>query len=114
MDDLYPRGRGTSSYTELLYAHLLDSNGSRLTYTHFTSRVAYGTFMEISFNRHIFIQRNKVYRVGVVLNKGGLYPSGVYAETALCDGVLFKFNVGNPNDSVRDGLIHSIVFRHVC
>ena len=111
--ELYPR-RGTSSYTELLYAHLLDSNGSRLTYTHFTSRVAYGTFMEISFNRHICIQRNKVYRVGVVLNKGGLYPSGVYAETALSDGVLFKFNVGNPNDSVRDGLIHSIVFRHVC
>lgn len=105
--------REQSSYTELLYAHLLDSTGSRLTYTHFTSRVSYGTFMEISFNRHIFIQRNKVYRVGVVLNKGGSYPTGSYAETALCDGALFKFNVGSPTDSVRDGLIHSIVFRHV-
>ncbi|XP_034255790.1 BTB/POZ domain-containing protein 6-B-like isoform X1 [Thrips palmi] len=112
VDGCYTRAE-KSSYNELLYAHLLDSNGSRLTYTHYTSRVAYGTFVEISFNRHIFIQRNKVYRVGVVLNKGGSYPAGVYAETALCDGVLFKFNVGNPMDSIRDGLIHSIVFRHV-
>lgn len=69
--------------------------------------------MEISFNRHIFIQRDKVFRVGVVLNKGGSYPTGAYEETAVCDGVVFKFNVGNPNDSVRDGLIHSIVFRLV-
>ncbi|KAK3921128.1 BTB/POZ domain-containing protein 6-B [Frankliniella fusca] len=108
-----PYVRCQSSYTELLYAHLLDSNGARLTYTHFTSRVGYGTFMEISFNRHIFIQRNKVYRVGVVLNKVGSYRAEAYAETAICDGVVFKFNVGNPNDSIRDGLIHSIVFRHV-
>ncbi|XP_026285794.1 BTB/POZ domain-containing protein 6-B isoform X2 [Frankliniella occidentalis] len=112
IDGQYVR-RERSSYTELLYAHLLDSNGARLTYTHLTSRVNYGQFMEISFNRHIFIQRNKVYRVGVVLNKGGSYPAGAYTETAVCDGVLFKFNVGNPNDSIRDGLIHSIVFRHI-
>nr|CAD7196800.1 unnamed protein product [Timema douglasi] len=52
--------QGTNSYTELLYAHLLDSDGSRLTYTHFTSRVAYSELIEISFNRPVFIQRNKV------------------------------------------------------
>nr|CAD7411121.1 unnamed protein product [Timema cristinae] len=51
--------QGTNSYTELLYAHLLDSDGSRLTYTHFTSRVAYSELIEISFNRPVFIQRNK-------------------------------------------------------
>jgi hypothetical protein len=26
-------------YNELLYAHLLDSDGARLTYTHFTAKV---------------------------------------------------------------------------
>lgn len=49
-----------SSYTELLYAHLLDSDGSRLTYTHFTSRVTIGSLVEITFNRPVYIQRNKV------------------------------------------------------
>ncbi len=28
-----------SEYNELLYAHLLDAEGSRLTYTHFTAKV---------------------------------------------------------------------------
>jgi hypothetical protein len=49
-----------STYTELLYAHLLDADGSRLTYTHFTSRVSFRSLIDISFNRPIYIQRNKV------------------------------------------------------
>lgn len=49
-----------STYTELLYAHLLDADGSRLTYTHFTSRVAYRSLIDISFNRPVYIQKNKV------------------------------------------------------
>lgn len=50
----------TNTYTELLYAHLLDADGSRLTYTHFTSRVAYGSLIDISFNRPVYIQKHKV------------------------------------------------------
>ena len=49
-----------SSYTEVLYAHLLDSDGSRLTYTHFTTKVSSGTLVEITFNRPVYIQKNKV------------------------------------------------------
>lgn len=49
-----------TTYTELLYAHLLDADGSRLTYTHFTSRVPWRSLIDISFNRPIYIQRNKV------------------------------------------------------
>lgn len=49
-----------SSYTEVLYAHLLDSDGSRLTYTHFTTKVDSGTLVEITFNRPVYIQKNKV------------------------------------------------------
>lgn len=50
----------SNSYTELLYAHLLDGDGSRLTYTHFTSRVSYRSLIDISFNRPVYIQKNKV------------------------------------------------------
>jgi len=98
------------SYTELLYAHLLDSDGSRLTYTHYTTRVNYGSLVEITFNRSVEIQRNKVYRVGVVLNKVGWYPMGLCIQRMMCDVVFFTFCVGQPSDSVRDGLIRAIVY----
>ncbi|KAG5878610.1 hypothetical protein JTB14_013036 [Gonioctena quinquepunctata] len=97
-------------YPELLYAHLLDADGSRLTYTHFTSRVNYRSLIEISFNRPVYIQRNKVYKVGVVLNKIGCYPIGTYPNHSTCNGVVFTFSQGQCGDSVRDGLIRSIVF----
>ncbi|XP_012266669.2 uncharacterized protein LOC105692200 [Athalia rosae] len=100
------------SYTELLYAHLLDSDGSRLTYTHFTSRVNLGSLVEITFNRPVYIQRNKVYRVGVVFNKVGWYPMGACTQRMACDSVFFSFGVGNSADSVRDGLIRSIIFTY--
>ncbi|KDR23977.1 BTB/POZ domain-containing protein 6-B-like isoform X2 [Zootermopsis nevadensis] len=100
------------SYTELLYAHLLDSDGSRLTYTHYTTRVSYGSLVEITFNRSVEIQRNKVYRVGVVLNKVGWYPMGSCTQRMMCDTVFFTFSVGQPSDSVRDGLIRAIVFSY--
>lgn len=97
-------------YPELLYAHLLDAEGSRLTYTHFTSRVPYHSLIEISFNRPVYIQRNKVYKVGVVLNKIGCYPIGTYPSQSTCNGVTFTFSQGQGGDSVRDGLIRSIIF----
>ncbi|XP_046412978.1 uncharacterized protein LOC124176140 isoform X1 [Neodiprion fabricii] len=100
------------SYTELLYAHLLDSDGSRLTYTHYTSRVNVDSLVEITFNRPVYIQRNKVYRVGVVFNKVGWYPMGACTQRMACDSVFFSFGVGNSSDSVRDGLIRSIIFTY--
>ncbi|CAH0557253.1 unnamed protein product [Brassicogethes aeneus] len=102
------------SYPELLYAHLLDADGSRLTYTHFTSRVNYKSLIEISFNRPIYIQRNKIYKVGVVLNKIGCYPIGSYPNQSTSNGVVFTFSHGQCGDSVRDGLIRSIMFSMPC
>ncbi len=32
-------GQNSNEYNELLYAHLLDADGNRLTYTHFTAKV---------------------------------------------------------------------------
>lgn len=107
-----PNSQLERSYTELLYAHLLDSDGSRLTYTHYTTRVNYGSLVEITFNRSVEIQRNKVYRVGVVLNKVGWYPMGSCTQRMMCDAVFFTFCVGQPSDSVRDGLIRAIVFAY--
>lgn len=100
------------SYTEVLYAHLLDSDGSRLTYTHFTTKVNLGSLVEITFNRPVYIQKNKVYRVGVVFNKVGWYPVGVCTQRMACDSVFFSFGVGDCTDSIRDGLIRSIVFSY--
>ncbi|KAK0087047.1 hypothetical protein PV325_001828 [Microctonus aethiopoides] len=100
------------TYTEILYAHLLDSEGSRLTYTHFTTKATTGTLVEIGFNRPVFIQKHKIYRVGVVFNKAGLYPMGDCVQRMTCDTVFFSFGVGNSADSIRDGLIRSIVFTY--
>ncbi|KAF5300321.1 hypothetical protein FQA39_LY11178 [Lamprigera yunnana] len=102
--------RKLHSYTELLYAHLLDGDGSRLTYTHFTSRVSWKSLIDISFNRPIYIQRNKIYKVGVVLHKPGLYPVGTYPNQSRCNGVMFSFGQVQTGDLVRDGLIRSIIF----
>ncbi|KOC67580.1 BTB/POZ domain-containing protein 6-A [Habropoda laboriosa] len=100
------------SYNEILYAHLLDSDNTRLTYTHFTTKADFNSLVEITFNRPVYIQRNKVYRVGVVFNKLGWYPMGVCTENVLCNSVFFTFGVGNSSDDVRNGLIRSIVFTY--
>ena len=113
-------------YNELLYAHLLDGDGQRLTYTHFTAKVVspmcpqiiltlavqvnWNSMIEISFNRSVLVSANKVYRVGMVLNKVGWYPMGVCTRRVNCEGAFFTFCVGQPNDTHRDGLIRSIIF----
>ena len=33
-------------YSELLYAHLLDGEGQRLTYTHFTAKVGFMLYLK--------------------------------------------------------------------
>ncbi|XP_023320442.1 BTB/POZ domain-containing protein 6 isoform X2 [Eurytemora carolleeae] len=97
-------------YNELLYSHLLDGEGTRLTYTHFTAKVNWNSMIEICFNRSVKIQANRVYRIGMVLNKVGWYPMGVCTRRVNCDGSFFTFCVGQPNDTQRDGLIRSIIF----
>ncbi|XP_026756984.2 uncharacterized protein LOC113516720 isoform X2 [Galleria mellonella] len=109
-----PVGAGASAdgYSELLYAHLLDADGARLTYTHYTSRVPYRHLLDIMFNRPVYIQRNKVYKVGIVFNKAGWYPTGICALQVETDGVYFNFGIGQSSDSVRDALIRSIIFTY--
>lgn len=98
-------------YSELLYAHLLDSQGSRLTYTHSSSRVRFDSLLEISFDRPIYIIRNKIYKIGVAFNKMGWYPMCSCVPILTYENVCFTFNVGPPNESIRDGLIRAIVFQ---
>jgi len=103
----------THGYSELLYAHLLDGDGQRLTYTHFTAKVNWNSMIEITFNRSVKINANKVYRIGMVLNKVGWYPMGVCTRRVNCEGSFFTFCVGQPNDTLRDGLIRSIIFSRI-
>lgn len=103
-------GNFPERYSELLYAHLLDSLGSRLTYTHCTSRVRFDTMLEISFDRPVYVQKDKVYKIGVVFNKVGWYPMSLCVPTHTCANVCFTFGVGS-HESVRDGLIRAIVFK---
>lgn len=58
-------------YSELLYAHLLDSYGTRLTYTHCTSNVRFDSLLEISFDHPVQIHRDRFYKIGVAFNKVG-------------------------------------------
>jgi len=102
--------QGSNEYNELLYAHLLDADGNRLTYTHFTAKVERNTMIEIEFNRSVYVKANKVYRIGMVLNKVGWYPMGVCTRRVNCESCFFTFCVGQPTDTLRDGLIRSIIF----
>lgn len=100
----------SSTYNELIYAHLLDSENSRLTYTHFTGRVRFDSLIDINFNRPVFIQKNKEYRIWVVLNKLGTYPGGTCAEQMTCANVNIRFRAGENNTPQRDSIIRSIIF----
>lgn len=97
-------------YSEIIYAHLLDSHGSRLTYTHSNQRVPYDTVNEILFDRPVFIQSNKVYKIGVVFNKIGFYQEHEVQGIVRGSNITFTFNTGNPNDTIREGLIRGIIY----
>lgn len=128
-------------YSELLYAHLLDSYGTRLTYTHvsnygalvisncvvgdfctffflvfhfqITSNVRFDSLLEISFDHPVQIHRDRFYKIGVAFNKVGWYPMCTCVPTVTCEGVCFDFRVDGPNgESLRDGLIRSVVFTY--
>ena len=131
MEGLPRINQSKHGYSELLYAHLLDGEGQRLTYTHFTAKVVllyltlfchyivstpqvnWNSMIEISFNRSVRVSANKLYRIGMVLNKVGWYPMGVCTRRVNSEGAFFTFCVGQPNDTHRDGLIRSIIFSRI-
>lgn len=97
-------------YSEIIYAHLLDSHGSRLTYTHSNQRVPYDSVNDILFDRPMFIQSNKVYKIGVVFNKIGFYQEHEVQGLVRSSNITFTFSTGNPNDTCREGLIRGIIY----
>jgi BTB/POZ domain/BTB And C-terminal Kelch len=102
--------RNIDRYSEILYAHLLDSHGSRLTYTHSNQRVSYDSDSEILFERPMFIQSNKIYKIGVVFNKIGFYQEAAVHSTFRTNNITFTFNTGSPADTIREGLIRGIIY----
>lgn len=80
-------------YSEILYAHIQDMQGSRLSYTHCTSRVRYDSLLDISFDRPVYIYRNQIYKVFVVFNKIGWYPMYNSVLDVECNRVKFSIPV---------------------
>ena len=76
-------------------------------------QVNWNSMIEISFNRSVRVSANKLYRIGMVLNKVGWYPMGVCTRRVNSEGAFFTFCVGQPNDTHRDGLIRSIIFSRI-
>lgn len=102
--------RNPDRYSEILYAHLLDSHGSRLTFTHSNQRVPYDSDSEILFDRPIFIQSNKIYKIGVVFNKVGFYQENAVHSSIRAPNITFTFNTGSQSDTTREGLIRGIIY----
>lgn len=102
--------RNLDRYSEILYAHLLDSHGSRLTYSHSNQRVPYDSDSEILFDRPVFIQSNKVYKIGVVYNKVGCYLEHAVHSSFRTSNITFTFNTGSPADTIHEGLIRGIIY----
>ena len=103
---LSPSQSAQQSYSELIYAFLQDSDGCRITYTHFTARVPCSSSMEVMFNRPVYILPNKMYKIGVVLNKVGRYPLYVIRPYVSFDEFTFTFD----QDCPRSGLITAVLF----
>jgi hypothetical protein len=106
-----------SSYVELLYCHLLDRDGTRLTYAHFSSRASKRSTLDVLFNRAVYVQRNREYRICVVLNRGGYYPLGTASLGVISQGVHFRFGPSNAtaemvdtSAGIRDGFIRGVIF----
>ena len=121
----------TGGYTELLYCHLLDSDGTRLTYSHFSGRSPRRSTLDVFFNRPVYVQRNREYRICVVLNRCGYYPLAASETTVVSGGVQFRFGASPSSgynhssqfmsdpfsmerpqscEGIRDGFIRGIIF----
>ena len=120
---LFPLNRGNNedptcndpTYNELLYCHLLDRDGTRLTYTHFPGRTPRKSTIDIFFNRPVYVQRNREYRICAVFNRGGYYPLGTGSSCVMARYVNFRFgpnlNHSFPlNEGIREGFIRGIIF----
>ena len=87
----------------------IDLSLKYLSIAQFTSNAIRSVMKTLSLlhNEDLLFQ---VYKVGVVLNKIGRYPIGTYPSQSTCNGVVFTFSQGQSGDSVRDGLVRSIIF----
>jgi hypothetical protein len=97
-------------YNEIIYAEMGDSLGIRLTEIHLNQRVPYDSDHEIFFDRPVFIQSNKMYKMNINFNKPGCYREFSVQSTFRSGPVTFTFNTGNPSDTIREGLIRGIIF----
>lgn len=97
-------------YNEIIYTFLMDSHGSRLTYAHSNQRVTFDSEHEILFDRPICILSNKVYKIGAVFNKPGVYNEYSVQNQYRTNQLTITFNTGASSDTQREGLIRGLLF----
>lgn len=97
-------------YNEIIYTYLMDSHGSRLTYAHSNQRVNFDSDHEILFDRPICILSNKVYKIGAVFNKPGIYNEFSVHNSFRTNQLTVTFNTGATSDTQREGLIRGLIF----
>jgi hypothetical protein len=85
----------SSSYDEWLYCHLLDRERTNLTYAQLSSRVSKSSTLDVLFDRAVYVQRNREYRICVVLNRRGYYRLSTTSLDAVAHGVHFRFGASN-------------------
>ena len=95
----------------------MDRDGTRLTYAHFSSRATKRSTLDVLFNRAVRVQRNREYRIHVVLNRRGYYPLATASHRVITQGVHFRFGppdataeMADTSAGVRDGFIRGVIF----
>ena len=83
---------GTSDYNELLECELRDRDGTRLLASKlFNGRSPRRSTLDVFFNQPVYVQRNREYRICVLLLRRGHYPLAASDTTVVSGGVQFRF-----------------------
>ena len=106
----------SETYSLTLYCHLLDKDGTRLTYIHSTKDISYGqSTICVEFNKPVYVQKNFPYRIFLVYHQPGYYNEATASNFVISQGVQFNFSnfvrVEHLfKESIRDGFIRGLEF----
>lgn len=102
--------KNSETYEEEAFVYLLEGS-TEIADSHIDDEVQYRSMIDAMFPTPPKCEKDVVYKVKVLCSVDGAYPLAKCANKVVKDGVTFTFNVGNPQDSFRDGIIRSLYFK---